>query len=77
VTIPATTALRISEFSGLQVGHVDPGRGLLHVNRQTYAGRCGLVTKQTKGPRRSTGPVIEPLWPSLARLTVDRDPEKR
>ena len=38
VTILATTALRISEVSGLQVGDVDLRRGLLHVSRQTYPG---------------------------------------
>jgi integrase len=75
VTILATTALRISEVSGLRVGDVDLDRGLLHVSRQTYTGRGGLVTKQTKGRRRRTVPVIEPLRRTLARLTVGRDPE--
>lgn len=51
VTILATTALRISEVSGLPVGDVDLERGLLSVERQTYPGRGGLVTKQTKGRR--------------------------
>jgi integrase len=77
VTILATTALRIREVSGLRVGDVDLERGLLQVSRQTYPGRGGLVTKQTKGRRRRTVPVIEPLRPTLARLTVDRDPEER
>ena len=72
VTILATTALRISEVSGLRVGDVDLDRGLLQVSRQTYPGRGGLVTKQTKGRRRRTVPVIEPLRPTLARLTVGR-----
>jgi hypothetical protein len=44
---------------------------------QTYPGRGGLVTKQTKGRRRRTVPVIEPLRPTLARLTVGRSPEER
>jgi len=74
VTILATTALRISEVSGLRVGDVDLDRGLLQVSRQTYPGRGGLVTKQTKGRRRRTVPVIEPLRPTLARLTVGRVP---
>jgi integrase len=39
VTILATTALRISEVSGLRVGDVDLVRGLIHVLRQTYPGR--------------------------------------
>ena len=34
--ILATTALRISEVAGLQVGDVDLPHGLLTVRRQTY-----------------------------------------
>lgn len=48
VTVLATTPLRISEVSGLLVGDIDFARGLLHVFRQTYPGRGGLVTKETK-----------------------------
>ena len=77
VTILATTALRISEASGLRVGDVDLGRGLLHVFRQTYPGRGGLVTKQTKGRRRRTVPIIDPLRPTLVRLTAGRRGEER
>jgi integrase len=47
--ILATTALRISEVAGLEVGDVDLRRGLLTVRRQTYPGRGGLVTKETNG----------------------------
>jgi integrase len=72
VTILATTALRISEVSGLRVGDVDLDRGLLHVFRQTYPGRGGLVTKETKGRRRRTVPIIDPLRPTLERLTTGR-----
>jgi integrase len=50
--ILATTALRISEVAGLQVGDVDLSHGLLTVRRQTYPGRGGLITKETKGRRR-------------------------
>jgi len=77
VTILATTALRFSESSGLQVGDVDLERSLLQVRRQTYPGRGGLVTKTTKGRRRRTVPIIEPLRPTLARLTVGRDADER
>ena len=77
VTILATTALRISEVSGLLVGDVDLHRGLIHVFRQTYPGRGGLVTKETKGRRRRTVPVIEPLRPTLQRLTAGRDSAAR
>ncbi len=72
VTILATTALRISEVSGLRVGDLDVERGLIHVNRQTYPGRGGLVTKETKGRRRRTVPIIEPLRPTLQRLSTGR-----
>ena len=72
VTILATTALRISEVSGLQVGDIDLVRGLLHVERQTYPGRGGLVTKQTKGRRRRMVPIIEPLRGTLVRPTIGR-----
>lgn len=70
--ILATTALRIAEVSGLRVGDVDLDRWLLHVVRQTYRGRGGLVTKETKGRRRRTVPVIDPLRPTLERLHAAR-----
>ena len=37
--------------------------------RQTYPGRGGLVTKETKGRRRRSVPIIEPLRDTLTRLT--------
>ena len=77
VTILATTALRISEVSGLRVGDVDLAQGLVHVRRQTYPGRGGLVTKTTKGRRRRVVPIIDPLRPTLARLVVGREQDKR
>jgi integrase len=77
VTILATTALRISEVSGLRVGDIDLVRGLIHVRRQTYPGRGGLVTKETKGRRRRTVPIIDPLRPTLVRLTTGRRAEER
>jgi integrase len=67
VTILATTALRISEVSGLSVGDIDLVRGLIHVHRQTYPGHGGLVTMETKGRRRRTVPIIYPLRPTLVR----------
>ncbi len=73
VTILATTALRISEVSGLRVGDVDLERGLLNVSRQTYPGHGGLITKETKGRRRRRVPIIDPLRATLERLTVERD----
>jgi hypothetical protein len=35
------------------------------VERQTYPGRGGLITKTTKGRRRQTVPIIEPLRHTL------------
>lgn len=77
VTLLATTALRISEVAGLRVGDVDLDRGLLLVARQTYPGRGGLVTKETKGRRRRTVPIIEPLREPLVRLTTGRRADDR
>ncbi len=72
VTILATTAMRISEVSGLIVGDVDLEAGLLHVRRQTYPGRGGLINKTTKGRRRRVVPIIEQLRPTLRRLVGGR-----
>jgi integrase len=77
VMILATTALRISEVAGLQVGDVDLPHGLLTVRRQTYPGRGGLVTKETKGRRRCPVPIIEPLRATLERLTMGRARDAR
>lgn len=77
VTVLATTALRISESAGLVTSDVDLGRGILHVNRQTYPGRGGLVTKTTKGRRRRAVPIIDPLRPTLERLTDGKGPDDR
>jgi hypothetical protein len=35
------------------------------------------VTKETKGRRRRTVPIIDPLRPTLVRLTAGRRPEER
>jgi integrase len=77
VTVLATTALRISECAGLVVSDIDLGRGILHMNRQTYPGRGGLITKTTKGRRRRAVPIIEPLRPTLERLTSGKEPDDR
>ena len=77
VTLLATTAMRISEVSGLVVGDVDLDAGLMHVNRQTYPGRGGLITKTTKGRRRRVVPIIEQLRPTLARLVDGRSAGER
>ena len=68
VMIMATTALRISEVAGLEVGDVDLQQRIVHVQRQRYPGRGGLTVKATKGRRRRTVPIIDPLVPTLERL---------
>jgi integrase len=77
VTLLATTAMRISEVSGLVVGDVDLDAGLMDVGRQTYPGRGGLITKTTKGRRRRVVPIIEQLRPTLARLVDGRSAGER
>ena len=77
VMLLATTAMRISEVSGLLVGDVDLDAGLMHVGRQTYPGRGGLITKTTKGRRRRVVPIIEQLRPTLARLVDGRSAGER
>jgi hypothetical protein len=44
----------------------------LTVRRQTYPGRGGLATKETKGRWRRRVPIIEPLRATLKELTVGR-----
>jgi integrase len=77
VILLATTAMRISEVAGLVVGDVDMAAGLIHVRRQTYPGRGGLVTKTTKGRRRRVVPIIAQLRPTLDRLTAGRLADSR
>ena len=55
-----------------RVGDIDLPHGLVTVRRQTYPGRGGLVTKETKGRRRRSVPIIDPLRPTLERLTTGR-----
>ena len=64
-------------MSGLRISDIDLIRGLIHVIRQTYPGHGGLVTKETNGRRRRTVPIIDPLRPTLVRLTVGRRQEER
>ncbi|WP_409483041.1 tyrosine-type recombinase/integrase [Arsenicicoccus dermatophilus] len=77
VMVLATTGLRVSEVAGLQVGDVDLAGGLIHVERQTYPGKGGLSTKATKGRRRRWVPIIDPLRPTVERLTQGRRPDAR
>jgi hypothetical protein len=56
---------------------VDLDQNILHVKRQTYPGRGGLVTKTTKGRRRRVVPIIKPLRPTLERLSKGKTPDTR
>ena len=42
--------------------------GIAH-QRQTCPGRRGLVTKGDQAPAAAFGPIVEPLRPTLERLT--------
>lgn len=77
VMLLATTALRISEVSGLRVGDVDLDHGVIRVERQTYPGRGGLITKPTKGRRHRVVPIIDAVRPTLERLTHNRSSSAR
>ncbi|WP_171906891.1 tyrosine-type recombinase/integrase [Jiangella alba] len=77
VTMLATTAMRISEASGLEARYVDWSNGIIRVEWQLYPGRGGLVRKRTKGRRRRKVPIIEPLVPTLERLMADRKSDDR
>jgi integrase len=69
--ILATTALRISEVAGLQVGDVDLLRGLLAVRRGDVPGPRRPGHQGDQGPAASSVPIIEPLRATLERLTVE------
>lgn len=75
VLLLATTGMRISEVSGLVVGDVDLKAGLIHVRRQKYPGRGGLIVKSTKGRRNRVVPIIEPARETLERLTAVGRPD--
>lgn len=44
---------------------------------QLHPGRGGLVRKRTKGRRRRKAPIIDPLVPTLERLTQNRKLDQR
>lgn len=44
---------------------------------QTYPGKGGLITKQTKGQRERHVPILDPLRPILERLAEGKEPEDR
>jgi integrase len=60
VMILATTALRIGDVAGLQVGDVDLLHGLLTVKRLTYPGPRRLSLRRPRAGGRRPVPIIEP-----------------
>ncbi|WP_294179745.1 site-specific integrase [uncultured Schumannella sp.] len=77
VMLAALLAARSSEVSGLQAGDVRFDKNLVVIARQTYPGRGGLITKQTKGRKERRVPILDPLRPILERLTEGKEPEDR
>jgi integrase len=75
VLISALLAARSSEVAGLMVGDVDWTSKLVTVERQCFPGSGGLTIKPTKNRRIRRVPIIEPLEPTLRRLTTGRPPD--
>ena len=77
VMLSALLASRGSEIAGLRVGDVNWDTNIVTIERQTYPGSGGLVTKQTKGRAARPVPILNALKPVLERLTEDREPDER
>lgn len=77
VMLAALLAARSSEVSGLQAGDVRFDKNIVVIARQTYPGKGGLITKQTKGRRERRVPILDPLRPILERLAEGKEPEDR
>jgi integrase len=70
VLISALLAARSSEVAGLVVGDIDWTSKVVTIQRQCFPGSGGLTIKQTKSRRGRRVPIIEPLEPTLRRLTA-------
>lgn len=77
VMLCALLASRGSEIAGLRVGDVSWDTNIVTIERQTYPGSGGLVTKQTKGRAARPVPILNALKPVLERLTAEREPGER
>nr|WP_025155421.1 site-specific integrase [Leifsonia aquatica] len=75
VMLCALLSARGSEVAGLQVGDIDWSNRIVTIARQTYPGKGGLVTKETKGRTTRYVPILDALEPILVRLTASRLPE--
>lgn len=72
VMLCAFLAARGAEVSGLSVGDVDWRSGTVLIERQSYPGAGGIVTKPTKSRRPRRVPIVQLLEPTLRRLTTQR-----
>lgn len=72
VRLSALLAARCSEVEGFVVGDIDWKSKLLTIERQCFPGTDGLIVKPTKSRRARHVPIIEPLEPTLRRLTTGR-----
>lgn len=72
VTLCAFLAARGAEVSGLRVSDVDWENRTVLIERQSYPGAGGIVTKPTKSRRRRRVPIVSMIEPTLRRLTVQR-----
>ena len=77
VMLAALLAARSSEVSGLQAGDIHFDKNLVIIARQTFPGRGGLITKQTKSRKERRVPILDALRPILQRLTDGKEPEDR
>lgn len=73
--LAALLAARGSEVAGLRVGDVDWVNRVVTIEPQHYPGKGGQVVKQTKGRRARYVPILDPLEPTLRRLTDGKDDE--
>jgi len=77
VILAALLTARSSEVSGLQAGDVQFDKNNVVIARQTYPGKGGLVTKQTKSRRERRVSILDPLRPVPERLMKGMEPEER
>ncbi|WP_295778940.1 tyrosine-type recombinase/integrase [uncultured Microbacterium sp.] len=56
------------------MGDINWDTNIVTIERQTYPGSGGLVTKQTKGRAARPVPILNALKPVLERPTAEREP---
>jgi integrase len=72
VMLSAFLAARGAEISGLRVGDVTWASKTVLIERQTYPGTGGIITKPTKNRRPRRVPIVNMIERTLLRLTVQR-----